>query len=196
LIVSWVPGPTHRLQIGKITRTFDLMPVSRNHPYPWGYSHDLSLVTRDTIMHRTHQPQGEHLRSPVGGTHRKFCMVVLPLQRTCTLCLDALGFSMEQLPSQLRKAIAKGSHYIWDRKCAKLGVSVLWRTVYDRDKLDGKSGSVLCSGLLEDRRLGWCVFRTNDQLGSDKRGAPGETLTGRSAKGGFCYQQEFSSSRS
>jgi hypothetical protein len=57
-----------------------------------------------------------------------------------------------QLASEgLRQALVEGTQYMWNRKLLSQNVSILWRTAYEGDPLDGFSGTALCLGKPNDQ---------------------------------------------
>lgn len=56
-------------------------------------------------------------------------------------------------------AVAMGSEYIWTRRGYGQSASLLWRTEYDRIRMEGFSGSVLCLGRPSDLAVKAVLFQ-------------------------------------
>lgn len=113
-------------------------------PFPYGYEHDLSLITGDDLID-TRPPDNVHLAPEWASV-------------TEALAGEPVFCSMLELPGcwksprqqirsgtideSLRASVIQGAQYIWEER----HVSLLWRTEYDNEHVSGWSGSILCLG--------------------------------------------------
>jgi hypothetical protein len=173
----WLAATNER--VGTIGYTFDA--PSQHLPYPAGYGHDLSLVTK---MHRD-DAELSHMTCPPGLPVIEDWATVNPLDgdplfvtssyirpshQGALLQGSILGTqSQNRFVHDLRKAIAEGTQYLWDSDFATPSVSLLWRCIppneltADSDQkkaaveiakyksAQGFSRSVLCSGQPTDK---------------------------------------------
>lgn len=58
------------------------------------------------------------------------------------------GFGIS--PSAWR-ALVEGSEYLWDKQVLSQSISILWRTEFGGDCVEGLSGSALCLGKISDQ---------------------------------------------
>ncbi|KAI9929864.1 hypothetical protein ASPWEDRAFT_23597 [Aspergillus wentii DTO 134E9] len=188
----WIAGSNQR--IGKITVTYD-SPASHVISFPYGFAHDLSLVTDDRLpkmIRRSDVPPitewGSYNEALDGGPVFVTGFYVAtgnPKQ------LQGNGISRGT-----QKAIVEGTAYIWNRKGCDGSVALFWRTVDDRDSIEHLSGSVLCRGQLGDQACAVCFqnFETpvpSAVLHNDYTGRKPYNVQQFTVKGGFLLPPEI-----
>lgn len=95
-------------------------------------------------------------------------------------------------------ALYEGAQYLWDKECLMQNVSILWRTKYDGDSMEGLSGAVLCLGKPEDKTCHAICFQnfetpllSRELLVEDHRPAPENEKVRIRIKGGFLLPEEI-----
>ncbi|KAK2812920.1 hypothetical protein FQN50_000941 [Emmonsiellopsis sp. PD_5] len=166
--------------VGTITETYD-PPISRWTPFPYGFRHDLSLVTGENLPDLTTPPFSPKIS---GWGSYSDALDGRPIFVT--------GFNVTtgnieknestRLSTQAQAAVAVGSEYFWEKESCSQTVSILWRTRYDGDRAVGDfSGSVLCEGRPTDRVCRAVVFQNYEVPLRDKE----HSVSVPTMKGGF-----------
>lgn len=179
--------------------TYD-QPTSDPARFPSSFRHDLSLVTAvapwedlPRVMSPDHSP-----RVTGWGNYR----TVLDGEP-----LFVIGFNIGTgnlshrrewgVSEESRRALAMGSQYTWDRELLSQNVSILWRTEYDGDRLQGFSGTALCLGQISDRTCLAVCFQNFETplysravLEQGHRSPPSEGTYHARIKGGFLLPTE------
>jgi hypothetical protein len=91
-------------------------------------------------------------------------------------------------------AVAEGVAYHWDQIACSQNVSLLWRTEYDGDRVQGLSGAVRCLSLPTDHACRAIVFRNFEipiQLSFDSREPPDKKVSYLTVKGFFLLPMEI-----
>lgn len=129
-------------QTATITTTYD--EPSSILPYPYGYQHDLSLLTGPNI------PSSQHL----GGSG-------ITRWANYEEALDGKPVFVRQLDDSASsvRASVEGTAYFWD-KSGRVSASLFWRTEGDFDCASENSTAVLCLGKSTDRDVRAVVFQS------------------------------------
>lgn len=140
-------------QIGTIINTYD--NPSQTHPYPAGYTHDLSLIAAEELP--TINP-----RITSWATYTE-ALSGLPAY---TIRPSANGNQPEIQPATM-----VGTQYLWDRETRSQSASLIWRTEDDSTPEVGWPGSVLCLGTDEgSKAVVFHNFQTRVLVDVDKKG--------------------------
>jgi hypothetical protein len=161
-------------------------------PYPYGFEHDLSLVTGDElpdVRNNPHNPRivgwGKAEELLAGGR----CFVSgQNMDSGKEILLEGTGISPEA-----KKAVVEGMRYAWYQTPA-IARCLLWRTENDWDTVAGLSGSVLCLGDPRKKEALAVCFQNfqhpvSRELDNDYRG-PGKGALPL-VKGGFLLPEEI-----
>ncbi|KAI9820469.1 MAG: hypothetical protein M1826_000906 [Phylliscum demangeonii] len=153
--VVWLAGTNRKL--GTITTTYDPHP-SRLLPFPSGFTHDLSLITGETLPLLT-SPPGMPSISGWGSYPAALDGGPLFVCRLNAVTGRGTELQGRGISTVARQAIALSCDYTWDRQAFSQNASILWRTNYDPNRASGFSGSVLCLGRLADPTALAIVFQ-------------------------------------
>ncbi|KAK2805056.1 hypothetical protein FQN51_001151 [Onygenales sp. PD_10] len=143
--------------VGTITDTYD-PPVSCWTPFPYGFRHDLSLVTGENLPDLTTPPS---LPKVSGWGSYSDALDGRPIFVTrFNVTTGTIEKDEGTGHSQAQTALAVGSEYFWEKESCSQTVSILWRTRYGGDGVvDDFSGSVLCEGRPTDNVCRAVVFQ-------------------------------------
>ncbi|KAI9793349.1 MAG: hypothetical protein M1816_000241 [Peltula sp. TS41687] len=186
----WLAGTG--LEVGTITRTYDPHP-SECIPFPYGFKHDLSLITGPNLPQVTNPPGmpmivgwGSYAAALDGGP---LCV--------CRLNVITGKWRHIECRGMAKEVIALGSEYSWDREAASQNAALLWRTVDDVDPAVGFSGSVLCLGRPTDPTALALVLQNYEgdwDPGPARHDHRAEVRRGAIFKAGFLLPSEIRSS--
>ncbi|PTU25680.1 hypothetical protein P175DRAFT_0469193 [Aspergillus ochraceoroseus IBT 24754] len=139
----WLSGTN--TQIGTITVTYDR--CSRHHliPYPYGFQHDLSLVTGPNLPQLT-SPPGTPRVTEWGPYEEALQGRPVFLQRYNIATGRFHIYQGHGITAQTQQAIIHGTQYSWEERSRGFNTALLWRTIRDTDSVKGASDSVLCLG--------------------------------------------------
>jgi hypothetical protein len=185
-------------KIGKVTATYD-PPISHVLPFPFGFLHDLSLVT-DNALPRMIRPSG--IPRIVGwGNYNEVLdshsVFVIGFNLSTGNPRHSVGTGVSRNAHQ---AIAEGPEYLWDKHSCSQSISILWRTTHNGDSLQGLSGATLCLGRPDDETCFAVCFQNfeaplrSQHLVNDYRGPPGDSVARSTLKGGSLLSPEIRSS--
>ncbi|KAI2733079.1 hypothetical protein CBS147332_94 [Penicillium roqueforti] len=178
-------------EVGTISFTYD-QASRRPLRFPIGFTHDLSLITNDRGLPRMVTP--DHTPQVSGwGTYQDVSdgnpVFVTSFNVSTGNQIRRIGTGVS---TRAQQAIVEGSQYLWDKELLSQSVSILWRTQYDQDSLQGLSGTTLCLGLLSDKTCLAVCFQNFETplcssavLNEDHRGPSNTEVTGFRLKGGF-----------
>ncbi|WQF85511.1 hypothetical protein CDEST_10525 [Colletotrichum destructivum] len=204
----WLANTNQR--IGTIEMTFD--SPSQSEPYPMGYGHDLSLVLRsieheDPELPQVAFPPGYPVIedwarcNPLDGQPMFVMSSWLESGKSGRRVLHGSPLDAEartELQSDIKRAIAEGTQYLWDPETSSQSVSLLWRCVPVRESMTepyndeaakktakkaaevqsakGFSRSVLCTGAPSDKTTKAILFQ-NFEFGWPRLPVPGEVIS-------------------
>lgn len=156
------------MQVGQISTTYDHpFPGGRHLNFPYGFSHDLSLITsrRGVPLPAIASP----LNLPVLSGWAAYSVVLDggPVY-ACRFNATTNGWRSLQEES-VRQALVLGTEYTWDKRALSHNISILWRTKQeDHNPATSFYGSVLCSGRISDFVAQAVVFQNFEiPLGAD-----------------------------
>lgn len=129
-----------------ITSTYD-PTISKNMPFPCGFLHDLSLVTPKSLPVIT-SPIGAPRIVGWAGYNEVLNGGSVFIVSSNVVTGNQNLRTGSGVSRAARRALAAGLEYSWERNLLLRSVSILWRTEYDGDMMEGFSGSVLCLGQL------------------------------------------------
>ncbi|KAL1969233.1 hypothetical protein VTN77DRAFT_487 [Rasamsonia byssochlamydoides] len=163
-------------------------PISHLVPFPFGFIHDLSLVTDNELpamITPSRVPRivgwGNYNDVLDGGS-----LFVTGFYLSTGNLRQYAGAGVSR---NAQKAIAEGAEYLWDKTSCSQSASILWRTTYDGDSLQGLSGATLCLGRLSDqtcRAVCFQNFKTplpRQHIHGDHRAPPDDTVSRPTLKG-------------
>ncbi|KXG51690.1 uncharacterized protein PGRI_090830 [Penicillium griseofulvum] len=129
--------------IGTITVTYDRCTRHRLIPYPYGFQHDLSLITGPNLPQLTNPPHTPRVTEwgPYEEALQGRPVLVYRYNIATGNSFIHQGYG---IPTQAHQCIIHGAQYSWDARA--FGTALLWRTLRDTESVRGASGSVLCLG--------------------------------------------------
>ncbi|KAL3471811.1 hypothetical protein BJX99DRAFT_19516 [Aspergillus californicus] len=179
-------------KIGTITRTYDRPSLTK--PYPFGYNHDLSLITADALPD-VYSPPGY---PPVTGWAEY--SAALDGQEVFTVCHHTLVGRWRDMRGTLdstlfKRATALGTGYIWNTKDSTQSAFILWHTGDELSPADGWSGAPLCLGRPSDEAAKVVVFQNfQRQCRLAGQGPSDAIFKGAIIKAGFLLPLELKTS--
>lgn len=182
-------------QIGTITVTYDRLSRHRFIPYPYGFQHDLSLVTGPNLPQLTNPPNTPRVTE--WGPYEE------ALQgRPVFVHSHNVGTGHWRthqghgVATQVQQSIIHGTQYSWEQRSRDHATALLWRTVRDTDSVARASGSVLCLGEPQHETARALLFQNfqGTLMASDLVNID-ETEDYPTFKGGFLLPQEIRDSR-
>ncbi|KAJ5942540.1 hypothetical protein N7516_002708 [Penicillium verrucosum] len=189
----WLGGT--ETYIGTITVTYDRLSRHRFIPYPYGFQHDLSLVTGPNLPQLTNPPNTPRVTE--WGPYEE------ALQgRPVFVHSHNVGTGHWRthqghgVATQVQQSIIHGTQYSWEQRSRDHATALLWRTVRDTDSVARASGSVLCLGEPQHETARALLFQNfqGTLMASDLVNID-ETEDYPTFKGGFLLPQEIRDSR-
>lgn len=182
-------------QIGMITSTYD-PAISRNMPFPCGFLHDLSLITSESLSVITSSIGAPRIVGWAGYNEALNGGSVFIVSSNVATGNQNLRTG-SGVSRAARRALAAGSEYSWERSLLSRSVSILWRTEYDGDTMEGFSGSVLCLGQLHAEKCRAVCFQnfqaplySNELLRHEYRVSQPNIASFPTVEGGFLLPSE------
>lgn len=188
------------VQIGTITKTYDISSRIGSFPYPNGFQHDLSLVTGPDLPQLVNPPCTPRI---IDWASPEEALLGGPLFLVCQDRTDE-GFKVHTgnpIQPETQRALVLGAAYFWDRESRQPSRSFLWRSIPDGVNVVGASGSVLALGRPTDSTARAIVFQNFEfSLNYSASVAECASLNPQdmklfpTAKGGFILPKEITDS--
>jgi hypothetical protein len=120
---------------------------SRHHliPYPYGFQHDLSLVTGPELPQLTNPP-GTPRVTEWGPYEEALQGKPVFVNRYNTATGRIFTHQGYGITPQVQQCLIHATQYSWEERSRGFSTALLWRTLRDTDSVGGASGSVLCLG--------------------------------------------------
>ncbi|KAF8247725.1 hypothetical protein K440DRAFT_628282 [Wilcoxina mikolae CBS 423.85] len=131
--------------VGRITATYE--KPSATIPFPWGYQHDLSLISAPTLPTMYPPPNlliVHQFADPKGALARELPVFTARFNVQYTRHDVYEG---RVLPESVQEDLVTAAQYTWETESRRVSRSLLWRTLPQDDiSVQSASGSVLCIG--------------------------------------------------
>ncbi|CAG8908594.1 unnamed protein product [Penicillium egyptiacum] len=181
--------------IGTITVTYDRLSRHRLIPYPYGFQHDLSLVTGPKLPQLTNPPNTPRV-TEWGPYEEALQGRPVFVHRYNVGTGSWYTYQGHGVATQAQQCIVHGTQYSWEERTRAHATALLWRTVRDTDSVQRASGSVLCLGELQHETARALLFQNfQGPLMASDHVEIDEKEDSPSFKGGFLLPQEIRDSR-
>ncbi|KAI3141939.1 hypothetical protein CBS147326_2026 [Penicillium roqueforti] len=176
-------------QIGTITVTYDRCTHHRMIPYPYGFQHDLSLVTGPNLPQLTNPPNTPRVTE--WGPYEAALQGRPVFVHRYNIATGSLfTYQGHGVTTQAQQCIIHGTQYSWDARA--FGTALLWRTLRDTDSVQGTSSSVLCLGEPQHKTARALLFQNFEApLTASESVHIDENEEGPVFKGGFLLPEEI-----
>ncbi|KAI2725560.1 hypothetical protein CBS147354_4731 [Penicillium roqueforti] len=176
-------------QIGTITVTYDRCTRHRMIPYPYGFQHDLSLVTGPNLPQLTNPPNTPRVTE--WGPYEAALQGRPVFVHRYNIATGSLfTYQGHGVTTQAQQCIIHGTQYSWDARA--FGTALLWRTPRDTDSVQGTSSSVLCLGEPQHKTARALLFQNFEApLTASESVHIDENEEGPVFKGGFLLPEEI-----